>query len=229
MQRKAEWLGMCLLAALLMAGCQSPAGGAAAGESPEPAAARSTESETDSTAEAAAKRAEPDPVEVPEGAEISVRITPALSTRTHKAGESFDAVLAEDVSVGERVIARRGASARGVIVESDPGGRVKGRALLAVQLTELETADGGRIEIHTNTLSRTARPSKKKDAAKVGIGAGIGAAIGAIAGGGKGAAIGAAAGGGAGTGAVLATRGEPAEWASETLLRFTLRTPAPVS
>ena len=228
MQRKAEWLGMCLLAALLMAGCQSSAGEAAAGESPEPAAARGTESKTDSTA-AAAKRAEPDPVELPEGTEVPVRITSALSTRTHKAGESFDAVLAEDVSAGERVIARRGANARGVIVESDPGGRVKGRALLAVRLTELETADGDRIEIHTNTVSRTARPSKKKDAAKVGIGTGIGAAIGAIAGGGKGAAIGAAAGGGAGAGAVLATRGEPAEWTSETLLRFTLRTPAPVS
>ena len=53
-------------------------------------------------------------------------------------------------------------------------------------------------------MSRQAESTKKKDAAKVGIGTGAGALVGALVGGGKGAAIGAAAGAGAGTAVVAA-------------------------
>src|ERR671913_185013 len=60
----------------------------------------------------------------------------------------------------------------------------------------------------TATVAREARGTKKKDAAKIGVGAGAGALIGAIAGGKKGAAVGTAVGAGGGTGVVLATRGE---------------------
>ena len=56
-----------------------------------------------------------------------------------------------------------------------------------------------------------------------------GAAIGAIAGGGKGAAIGAGVGGATGAGAVLATRGEEAELASETRLTFRLKNPITIT
>jgi hypothetical protein len=70
--------------------------------------------------------------------------------------------------------------------------------------------------------------TKGDDAKKVGIGAGVGAIIGAIAGGGKGAAIGAGVGAGAGGGAVAATRGKPAEIASETRLTFRLLDPVEV-
>ncbi len=117
---------------------------------------------------------------------------------------------------------------KGQVVESDPGGRVKGRAQLAVQLTSLETVDGTVVPISTDSVVEVAAASKKKDALKVGIGSGIGAAIGAIAGGGKGAAIGAAAGAGAGTGAVLATRGDPATIPSEAVLTFRLRSDAKI-
>ena len=114
-------------------------------------------------------------------------------------------------------------------MEADKGGRVKGRALLAVRLTSIETAGGREMDIITSTYSVEAQSTKKEDAAKVGIGAGIGAAIGAIAGGGKGAAIGAATGAGAGTGVVLATRGEAAQIPSETVLNFELRSPLTVT
>jgi hypothetical protein len=106
---------------------------------------------------------------------------------------------------------------------------VKDRASLAIQLTRLHTASGRVVEISTSTITREAKATKGKDAAKIGIGSGVGAAIGAIAGGGKGAAIGAAAGAGAGTGVVLATRGEPAVIPSETVLNFALRAPVTVA
>lgn len=166
--------------------------------------------------------AEPELI-LPEGTVLTARLIPALSTETHAVGDSFDATLAESLIAGGEVVAPAGSSLTGVVVEADKGGRVDGRARIGVQLTELRTAGDRRIEISTDAVARTAPATKTKDAQKIGIGAGVGAAIGAIAGGGKGAAIGAAAGGGAGTGAVLATRGAPAEIPSETVLSFRLR------
>jgi hypothetical protein len=114
-----------------------------------------------------------------------------------------------------------------VIADSDPGGRVKGVARLGVRLTGIETSSAAK-QITTNTVWFEAHATKKKDAAKIGIGAGVGALIGGLVGGGKGAAIGAGAGGGAGTGVVLATRGDPAVIPAESLLTFALATPLTV-
>ena len=122
------------------------------------------------------------------------------------------------------MLAPKGAEVEGRIVESDPGGRVNGRARIAVQLSGLQ-AGGRTLRITTNTIVREAKATKAKDATKIGIGSGIGAAIGAIAGGGKGAAIGAAAGAAGGTGVVVATRGDPAVIPSESVMIFELRSP----
>ena len=111
----------------------------------------------------------------------------------------------------------------GRIVDSDRAGRVKGVALLTLELTQLTTSDGQKVKIQTETFNKHGDTSKKADAAKIGAAAAIGAAIGAIAGGGKGAAIGAGAGGAAGTGGVMATRGKAAEVPVETKLSFHLR------
>jgi hypothetical protein len=166
---------------------------------------------------------------LPAGSRISVYTAPTLSTKTSKTGDSFAASLAESLSVDGHVIAKKGANVEGVVVSSDPGGRVKGVASMSVALRRLTLADGRAVSISTSSYGAQARSTKKKDAAKIGIGAGVGAAIGAIAGGGKGAAIGAGVGGGAGTGMVLATRGEPATIPSESLLSFTLRSPIQVT
>ena len=117
----------------------------------------------------------------------------------------------------------------GVIVDSDPGGKVKEVASLTVALSSLTLADGRTVQLATSHFTRQANTTKKKDAKKIGIGAGVGAAIGAIAGGGKGAAIGAGVGGAAGTGAVMATRGDPAVIGAETRLRVTLKSPVTIT
>lgn len=168
-------------------------------------------------------------ITIPEGTVLKVRLGPKLSTKDNAVGDAFDATLVEPLVVEGKTVAPRGARVRGKVVEADKGGRVQGRARIGVQLTGLETADGEKVDIATNTVSRAARSTKKKDAEKIGIGAGVGAAIGAVAGGGKGAAVGAASGAGAGTGVVLATRGAPAELPSETVLSFKLQYPVKVS
>ncbi|HYM13264.1 MAG TPA: hypothetical protein VEU62_21170 [Bryobacterales bacterium] len=165
---------------------------------------------------------------VPEGTTLSVRTTATLSTKTQHVGETFLATLTAPLVAGGREIAPAGAEVEGKVVEADPGGRVKGRARIGVELIRLRTAGGHRVEIASNVVAREAPGTKKKDAEKVGIGAAVGAAIGALAGGGKGAAIGAGAGAGAGGGYVLATHGDPAVIPSETVLRFQLRSPLTV-
>jgi hypothetical protein len=163
------------------------------------------------------------------GATIAIYTAKELSTKTARDGDVFTASLANPIVDGDWVIAKRGALVQGVVVNSDPGGRVEGRASMTVKLRSLQLADGRTVDLSTSSYTKEAKSSKKKDAVKIGIGAGIGAAIGAIAGGGKGAAIGAGAGGGAGTGVVLATRGDPAVIPSESQLTFRLEAPINVT
>jgi hypothetical protein len=137
--------------------------------------------------------------------------------------------LAQPIVDGDWVVAKKGATVEGTVVDSDPGGRVNGVAHLSLRLDRLALADGRTIALETSRLSREAKSTKKKDAMKVGIGAGLGAAIGAIAGGGKGAAIGAGAGGAAGGGYVLATRGDPAVIPAESQLSFRLTSPVKIT
>jgi hypothetical protein len=163
------------------------------------------------------------------GRGIPIWTSSTLSTKTNKSGETFAASLAQPIVDGDWVVAKKGAPVEGVIVDSDPGGRVKGVASMTIALKRLTLADGRTVELSTSSYTKQARTTRKKDAAKIGIGAGIGAAIGAIAGGGKGAAIGAGVGGGAGTGAVLATRGDPATIPGEARLTFKLSEPIKIT
>jgi hypothetical protein len=167
----------------------------------------------------------PRTVQLKSGRIITVRTTRELSTKTAENGEVFSAILEKPIKVGDWVVAGEGARVDGRVVESDKGGRLKGRASLSVELTSLTTADGQKIDIVTTPVSQEAGKKKGSDAVKVGAGAGIGAAVGGIAGGGKGAAIGGLVGGGAGA----AMRGEAADIPAETVLSFQLRSPVTIT
>ncbi len=165
----------------------------------------------------------PRQVTVAAGTLLQTRINESLSSAHNLTGDTFTASLDQPLVVDGFVIAEKGARLEGRVVQSDKGGRVKGVSVISIELNQMVTSDGQRVELQTEVFQKTASSSTGKDVAKVGAAAGIGAIIGAIAGGGKGAAIGAAAGGGAGTGGVLATRGDAAQIASETRLTFRLR------
>jgi|SRR5579863_5961576 len=157
------------------------------------------------------------------GTLIPARTIEALSSDRNQAGDTFTATLDEPLVVDGLVIAERGAHLEGKIVRSERAGKVKGLADLEIELTQLNTSDGQRVEIATETFQKHGETSKGEDAAKVGVGAVLGAAIGAIAGGGKGAGIGAGVGGAAGAGDVMLTRGKPVQLKSETRINFRLR------
>ena len=171
----------------------------------------------------------PAPLTLAAGTRIRVRTTTTLSTKSAHTGQNFTATLEQPLIRGENVVAPKGARVDGRVVDSDPGGRVSGRAGIAIRLVTLHLPAGKTAGLTTDVQRRQARATKKKDAMKIGAGAAFGAALGALAGGGRGAAIGAASGGAAGTGVVLVTRGDPAVIPAESVLTFTLRAPASIA
>lgn len=176
------------------------------------------------TVEAAPPPAPPQPrfATIPTGTSIQVRLQEALDSGVNQTGDSFRAILDDDLIVDGEVVAPGGSVLEGKLSQVTRSGRVQGRASMSMQLTAL-TVDGRSYPLRTGMLSIEAKSSVKKDAAKVGLGAGLGAVIGAIAGGGKGAAIGAAVGAGAGGATVAATRGDELRLESERDLTFELQ------
>jgi type IV secretory pathway VirB10-like protein len=127
-----------------------------------------------------------------------------LSSETARVEDRVDARVTRDVRVGDRIAIPAGAHAIGSVMQVDRGGKFKERARLAVRFHTIVLADGTRIPISTDTISREGEAPGNNSAAKMGGAAVGGAIIGAILGGAKGAAIGAGAGAAGGTAAVMA-------------------------
>jgi hypothetical protein len=163
------------------------------------------------------------------GTVIQVETASTLSTKTDKTGDPFSATLVEPITDGDWVIAPKGATVSGVVVSSDPGGRVKGVATLTIGLKKLTLENKETVALATSTYQMDANSTKKMDAAKIAVGAGAGAIVGGIVGGKKGAAAGAGAGAGAGAAVVLATRGDPAVIPAGSIVSFKLTEPITVT
>jgi hypothetical protein len=161
------------------------------------------------------------------GTIIPVRTTAVVSTKM-STGATFDGLLEQDLVANGTVLAKSGARVTCVLTSSDPGGRVKGVASLAVAARAIQGV-GGPIAITTSSVGAEAKSTKGRDAKRTAIATGAGAVIGAIAGGGKGAAIGAGVGAGTGVGVNAATRGDAAEIPAETLIEFELEAPVTVT
>jgi hypothetical protein len=159
---------------------------------------------------------------VPAGTALHVNLVDSISSDKSQAGDEFMATLADAVVAGGKTVLPKGTRVRGRVMEAEESGRVKGRASLQLELTQIVRSSGKPVSISTKPFTAVAESTGKRDTAIIGGGAGLGAAIGAIAGGGKGAAIGAAAGAGAGTGTVLATKGKEVQLGPERRLSFTL-------
>jgi len=194
-----------LCAAVLAGVCAACGGGSG---SPEKNAAPAS-SEESKAPPAAAKPAEPvyKEVTLPAGTTLRLELKSAVASDTSKVEDKVRAVLRQAVSVDGQEVLPAGTEFVGTVTQVERSGRVKGLARIAYRFDSLRHGDES-YDVRTATIAHEAKPTKKKDATKIGIGAGIGAAVGGILGGGGGAAKGAAIGGAAGTGAVVATRGD---------------------
>ena len=163
------------------------------------------------------------------GTFVTVRLNQFVSSDRNEAGDGFSASLAQPLVVDGIVVAQRGQTAGGRVVQAVKAGRVKGVSRLGLELTGLTLVDGLPVTIRTEFVGRKGPTSNGRDAAAVATTTGLGAAIGAAADWGTGAAIGAGAGAAAGVLGVLLTRGEPTVIPPESLLTFRIETPLTVS
>ncbi len=164
---------------------------------------------------------------VPSDAVLGLQIERTVSSEMARVEDRVDARVTRDVRVGDRVAIPAGSTARGSVSEVDRGGRVKGKARLAIKFHTIVLADGTQLPLKTDAVVREGQSPGGESAAKVG-GAAIGGAIlGAILGGGKGAAIGGAVGAGAGTAAAMTNDRNSATLAAGTTV--TVRVQAPIT
>ena len=176
-----------------------------------------------------APAAVPAQITIPAGAFVTVRVDQFLSSDKNKAGDSFSATLSRPLVADGLVVARRGETLGGRVVEAKKAGRVKGVSHLQITLNTLTLADGQQIPVQTELTSITGPTSNGRDAGAILTTTGAGAAIGAAADWGTGAAIGAGAGLVAGVVGVLVTRGHPTIIYPESQLTFRLAKPVTFS
>ena len=159
---------------------------------------------------------------VPEGTIVAVRLESAVGSDSSRIGDPIEATLTNAVMVDGTEVLPPGSIVRGAVTAVEPGGKVSGRASVAIQFSTIAVAGRNEpypIDAHVSWVAPT---TKGKDAAKIAVPAAGGAIIGAIIGGKKGAAIGAVIGGGGGTAVVLSTTGPQIHLPRGTLLSLPL-------
>jgi hypothetical protein len=193
--------------------------------------ASSPDSTTDTSGagsnQAPAARVQPKPIVVPAGTTIAVTLDQRISTETNNGGDRFEASVAEPVMVAGKVAIPKGAAAFGRVTTSEQAGRLRGTALLVVDLDSVRV-NGINVPVEVATVARESEGRGKRTAIGAGAGAAAGAVIGAIAGGGKGAAIGAGTGAGAGTAGAALTGERDVAIPAESRLNFRLTAPVEV-
>ena len=166
---------------------------------------------------------------VPSDAVLGLQIERTVSSELARVEDKVDARVTRDVRVTDRIAIPAGSTVRGSVTEVDRGGRMKGKARLAIRFHTIVLADGTQVALKTDPVVREGESPGGESAAKVG-GAAIGGAIlGAILGGGKGAAIGGAVGAGAGTAAAMTNDRSPATLTAGTTVTVRMRAPVTVT
>jgi hypothetical protein len=171
----------------------------------------------------------PAQITIPAGTWLTIRVDQPLSSDHNHQGDSFTATLEQPLVAQGFVVARRGQTLAGRVVEALKAGRIKGTSQLSIELGEMTLVDGQRVPLRTELVQYSGPTSVGRDATAIGATTGVGAAIGAAADGGFGAGMGAIAGAGASIIGVLVTRGEPTVITPESTLTFKTTDPFTIS
>jgi len=166
-------------------------------------------------------------VTLPAGTAISVRTNQAVDSRNASEGQTYSAVVVDDVkgSSGEILIPKN--SDAQLVIRKVATGGTTGSPELTLDLNSV-TVNGRNYLVSTADVSKKGNSGigkNKRTAEMVGGGAALGTLLGAIAGGGKGAVIGAVAGAAAGGTAQVLTKGKEVKVPAETVLKFKLDQP----
>ncbi len=166
----------------------------------------------------------PPPIDVPANTTIEVRVDESLSTQRNRAGDHFRAELAAPLVIDGQEVIPQGTPVDGVVINSKPSGRFKGRAILGLRVDSVQYR-GQPTPLATYLDNKVSAAHKKHNILFIGGGAAAGAGIGALAGGGVGAAIGAGAGAGAGVVGAALTGKRQVEIPAEMVFTFRLKEP----
>ena len=194
---------------------------AAAKPATAPAEAATPTASTDKAAAVPAYRE----VTLPAGTVLPIDLETTVGSDISRVEQRVSGRLRRAVTVGGAEVLPVGTAVSGHVTAAQRPGKVKGRGLIALRFTQLDTPGAGTTRISTATISRLAPATKQKDTLEIVGPAVAGAVIGRVAGGKGGARKGAVIGGGAGTGYVLATRGKEVHIAKGTNLAVRLTAP----
>ena len=162
----------------------------------------------------------PSQIVIPSGTWITLRVNEELSSDRSRRGDLFSATLVQPVVADGFVVARRGQTVAGRVVETVKAGKIRGTSRLAIEISEITLADGQQAPVTTQLVEYAGGTTVGRDATTIGTATGLGAAVGAAADGGFGAGVGAAAGAAASTIGVLLTRGRATVIYPESTLTF---------
>jgi hypothetical protein len=167
------------------------------------------------------------PVTVPPGTLLRVRLNQPLDTKTIKSGMMFQATAAVDVYQSGVLAIPRGALITGQVVEAKNAGDLGGSAILRLQLNNINLA-GRSFPVTTDVWSSKGPNKAGYTAGNTVGGAAIGALIGGLIGHGAGAAVGAGVGAVGGLAASGATSGPRIYLPVESTVDFHLTNPVTV-
>ncbi len=167
-------------------------------------------------------------VTLPAGTVLPVDLETSVGSDISRVEQPVTGRLRRAVTVGGAQVLPAGTIVSGHVTAAQRPGRVKGRGLIAMRFTQLDTPGAGKTAIKTATVSRLAPATKEKDALEIIAPAAAGAVIGRIAGGKSAARKGALIGGAAGVGYVLSTRGKEVRLGKGANLAVKLTAPVTV-
>jgi hypothetical protein len=147
-------------------------------------------------------------ITIPAGTVLPVDLQTSVGSDISRVEQPVRATLRRPVYVRGIEVLPTGTAVLGHVTRAERPGRVKGRGLVAMRFTQLDTPGEGHERISSATISRMAPATKEQDALKIVAPAAGGAVLGRVVGGKSGAREGALIGAGAGTAYVLSTRGK---------------------
>lgn len=166
----------------------------------------------------------PQPIILPAGTELDIRVFDEVNSQTVRAGDLFRGSIAFPVMAGSAIAIPTTAKVQGRVIAVKPARSFGRAAVLTLQLTKL-VIHGASYPLQTGSWSRAGRGDIGTIAAETGGATASGAAVGAAIGGGKGAGIGAGVGVAAGVITAGLTKGEPIVITPEAIISFTIRSP----
>jgi hypothetical protein len=118
------------------------------GQDQAPDAVDQAQTDTDTDSQPPA----PQPIVVPAGTTLTVRLGEALGSSTSEVGQRFSATLDQDVVVRGQTVIAAGASVTGKVVSARPAGAVAGEANLQLKLTSVNV-DNANLRLATSVRS----------------------------------------------------------------------------